>query len=86
MLQNKDKDFKENNLVMERGIFVSEEYSGSEGFVIVENLSGGPWEFNADHFTMTDKTHNRILRLGESINFKVVSGDPLTRKMDYKEI
>lgn len=72
--------------VIERGIFIAETYSGSEGMVSVERLVPGTWVYNEKTYSFANTATQEILRLGDHVCFKVYDGDPLSRRLDYTHI
>lgn len=72
--------------VVERGIFVAETYSGSEGMISTDRFTSGTWVYNEKTYSFANAGTNQVLRLGDHICFKVDSGDPLSRRLDYTHI
>ena len=72
--------------VIERGIFVAETYSGSEGMISTDRFIPGTWVYNEKTYSFTHTGTNQVLRLGDHVCFKVYDGDPLSRRLDYTHI
>lgn len=87
MLAHKDQLFTGTITgVIERGIFVAETYSGSEGMISNERFAPGSWVYNEKTYSFANTATAQVLRLGDHACFNVFEGDPLSRRLDYTHV
>ncbi len=69
--------------ITERGMFVEEVQTKSEGFVPLNSFPSDSWDFNERELTLTSKKTKKRFRLGDSVSIKVLRADPEQREIDY---
>jgi ribonuclease R len=69
--------------ISERGFFVEEVKTKSEGFVPLNSFPPDTWDWNERELTLSSKKTKKSFRLGDSVRFKVLRADPEQREIEY---
>jgi ribonuclease R len=69
--------------ITERGMFVEDEKTKSEGFVPLNSFPSDTWHWNERELTLTSQKTKKQFRLGDEVRFKVLRADPEQREVEY---
>jgi ribonuclease R len=69
--------------ITERGMFVEDVKTKSEGFVPLNSFPPDTWHWNERELTLTSQKTKRQFRLGDEVRFKVLRADPEQREVEY---
>lgn len=70
--------------ITERGFFIEEETTKSEGFTPLTTLPKDTWHFNEKELSVTGEKTKKYYRLGDKINIKVKRADMLEKEIEYE--
>lgn len=69
--------------ITERGLFVEEKNTKSDGFVPLSTFPSDTWHWNEKELTLTGQKTKKHFRLGDSVQIKVVRADLDQREIEY---